>query len=215
MNACMRPLLISLALLLLAAGAAAAPGPVPPDKGGILKWVDDKGLTHYGDTIPPEYANRSSTLLNKSGRIMRQSETVKPAAQQAPAAEQEKLLSDQQHHDAVLLGSYTNEQEIDLARERSTQMDEAAIKGLEQGMEAVKARLAMHQKSAAGFTVRKKPVPEDLKKDLDDASGELGRIEAQIRQKRLDIEATQQRFDHDKQHFHELKQIAPKPAAPR
>jgi len=42
---------------------------------------------------------------------------------------QEKLQAEQQRRDGVLLGSYTTEQEIDLARERSTQMDESPIKG--------------------------------------------------------------------------------------
>ncbi len=205
----MHPLSIMLtAGLMLSAGnaLAAQPAAAPPGKGGIIKWVDDKGVTHYGDSIPPEYANRGSTLLNKSGRVMKKSEPLKPSAQQPPDAEQEKQLSEQQRHDAVLLGSYTTEQEIDLARERSTQMDEAAIKGLEQGSATVKARLAIHQKSAAGFTARKKPVPDDLKKDIDDAGGELGRIEAQILQKHKDIEATHLRFDRDRQRFHELKQ---------
>ena len=197
--------LMLLLLLVPLAGLAAPAADGVPNKGGIIKWIDDKGVTHYGDTIPPEYANRSSILLNKSGRIMRKNEVEKTAAQQSPDAGQEKQRIEQQRHDTMLLGSYTTEQEIDLARERSTQMDEAAIKGLEQAAAAAKARLAMHQKSAAGFTARKKAVPEDLKKDIDDADGEIGRIDAQIRQKHKDIEATQLRFDQDKQRFHELK----------
>jgi len=55
----------------------------------------------------------------------------------------------------------------------------------------------MHQKSAAGFTSRKKPIPDDLKQDINDATGELGRIDAQIAQKRKDIEATNTPFNSD------------------
>lgn len=196
---------IAFSLLLVSGTGLAQPAAAPPDKGGILKWVDDKGVTHYGDSLPPEYAHRASTVLNKSGRVLYQNEAFKPAAQQTPDAAQEKQLAEQQRRDGVLLNSYTTEQEIDLARERSTQMDEAAIKGLEQRAAGVKERLTIHQKSAASFTSRKKPIPEDLQQDLDDANGELGRIKAQIVRKRKDIEETRMRFDLDKQRFHELK----------
>ncbi|OIQ78632.1 hypothetical protein GALL_396540 [mine drainage metagenome] len=153
-------------------------------------------------------------MLDKSGRVLLQNTAFKPDLQQNPDAGQQKQQAEQQRRDGVLLDSYTTEQEIDLARERSTQMDETAIKGLEQRAAGVKARLATHQKSAAGFTSRNKPVPADLRQDIDDASGELGRIETQIVQKRQDIENTRLRFDHDKQRFHELKQGVAHPERP-
>lgn len=170
-----------------------------------MKWVDDKGVTHYGDAVPPEYANHSNTVLNKSGRVLRKNEAFKPSAQQVQDVEQQKQLAEQQRHDGVLLASYTTEQEIDLACERSTQMDEAAIKALEQRATGVNERLAMHQKSADGFNARKKPIPDDLKQDIERDRGEAGRIQEQIAQKRKNIEETRVRFDQDKRRFHELK----------
>lgn len=216
----MHPLstLIAVSLLLVSGSSLAQPAGVPSDnKGAIVKWVDDKGVTHYGDSVPPEYANRSNTMLNKAGRVVRNNEAFKPAAAApTPDAEQERLLAEQKRRDSVLLASYTTEQEIDLAKERSTQMDESAIKGLEQRATGVKERLATHQKSAAAIQARKKPIPEDLKQDLDGATGELKRIEEQITQKRKDIEETRVHFDRDKQRFHELKQAsAAKVVAPR
>jgi hypothetical protein len=29
----------------------------------LYKWVDDKGVTHYGEVIPPEYANKEKDTL--------------------------------------------------------------------------------------------------------------------------------------------------------
>ena len=199
-------LFVSACLLTMMQAAIAAPAAPGSDKGGIVKWVDEKGVTHYGDSIPPEYANRSNTMLNKSGRVLRKNEAFKPgAAPLSPDAEAERQLAEQKRRDNVLLASYTNVEEIDLARERSTQMDEAAIKGLEQRSTGVKERLAMHEKSAATIKARKKPIPEDLQQDIDQAKGELGRIDTQIAEKRKNIEATRVRFDQDKQRFHELK----------
>lgn len=198
-----RTLLLSLSLALAPNGWAE---PSRNGDSGIVKWVDEKGVTHYGDSMPPGQSSRSSTVLNKSGRVMRQNDAYKPpAAQPTPDQEQERQLAEQKRRDAVLLASYTTEQEIDLARERSTQMDEAAIKGLEQRATSARERLASHQKSAAPYTSRKKPVPEDIQQDIASTKGELSRIEAQIAQKRKDIEETHIRFDRDKQRFHELK----------
>jgi chromosome segregation ATPase len=209
--------LITTSLLLASVGSLAQTTGVSPEKGGILKWVDEKGVTHYGDSIPPEYANRSNSVMNKSGRVVRNNEAFKATAQPTVDEELEKQLAEQQRRDSVLLASYTTEQEIDLAKERSTQMDESAIKGLEQRSAGVKERLAMHQKSAANFQSRKRPIPDDLKQDIAGANGELGRIEDQIAQKRKDIEETRIRFDRDKQRFHELKlmKAARPPVAPR
>lgn len=176
------------------------------NEGGIVKWVDDKGVTHYGDAIPPEYANRSNAVLNKSGRVVQKNEAFKSGTALSPDTDQERLLAEQKRHDSVLLASYTTAQEIDLARERSTQMDEAAIKGLEQRAAGAKERLVSHEKSAATYRKQKKPVPPDLLEDINGVKGELGRIDAQIAQKRKDIENTRIRFDRDKQRFHELKQ---------
>lgn len=205
---------ITLGLLLLAGSSLAQPAGAPSSAGGIVKWVDDKGVTHYGDKIPPEFANRSNTILNKSGRVLQKNDAFKASLPQRPDADQEKKLAEQQRRDNMLLGSYTTEHEIDLAKERSTQMEESAIKGLEQRASGVKERLGTHQKSAAGFTARKKPIPEDLKQDIDGANGELGRIESQIAQKRKDIEDTRMRFDRDKQRFQELKQMGGTKAVP-
>ncbi len=198
-------LLLATCLLAFAHAGWAAPG-ATDSKGGIVKWVDEKGVTHYGDSIPPEYANRSNIMLNKSGRVLRKNDAFKPgAAPLSPDAEAERQLTEQKRRDSVLLASYTTVEEIDLARERSTQMDEAAIKGLEQRSTGVKERLTMHEKSAAAIKSRKKPVPEDLQQDIVQAKGELGRIDAQIAEKRKNIEVTRMRYDQDKQRFHELK----------
>ena len=37
-----------------------------PVSAKMYKWVDDKGATHFGETIPPEYANKKRAELDKS-----------------------------------------------------------------------------------------------------------------------------------------------------
>ncbi len=48
---------LSLTLLALCATSIAARA----DSQTTYKWVDDQGVTHYGDSIPPQYAQKAST----------------------------------------------------------------------------------------------------------------------------------------------------------
>ena len=36
--------------------------------GKLYKWVDENGVTHYGDAIPPEYSKQTHDVLNEQGR---------------------------------------------------------------------------------------------------------------------------------------------------
>ena len=55
----------------------------------LYKWVDDQGTTHYGETIPPEYANRDTKQLDK-GRVTDRSETFDTKQQQSTKQETEE-----------------------------------------------------------------------------------------------------------------------------
>ena len=36
----------------------------------VYKWVDNNGVTHYGETIPPEYASKDNVQLDEKGRVV-------------------------------------------------------------------------------------------------------------------------------------------------
>ena len=85
--------------------------------------------------------------------------------------------------------------------------------GLQQSLSSAKNRQVMLKKSVDDLAKRKKPQPEDLKKDVKDNEAEIAKIERQIAERRKAMDATRQRFDNDKQRFRELtrKDAAPEP----
>jgi len=182
-------------------------------EGRIVKWVDEKGVTHYGDSIPPQYAGRNSTELNRQGHAVKRNKTTNTQAKTLIEAET-KLSIEQKRHDSALLATYTTEQEFDLARDRNLQTDQAAVEGLNQRMEAVKERMAASKNLADGFVQRKKPVSPNITQSLKEQQDEIGKVEAQIAEKQKIMEATRQRFETDKQRFIQLKlnPNAPPPA---
>jgi hypothetical protein len=170
------------------------------DNKKILKWVDDKGITHYGDSIPSQYADRDNSEINAQGITIRKNH-IKPKEQTVL----EIANQDQTRRDRALLASYTTEQEIDLARDRNLQMDLIAIDGLKQRHESVSKKLADNQKLADGFNTRKKPIPQFLADNLQDNQAELAKIDIQLKSHQDNMDAVRQRFDNDKQRFINLK----------
>lgn len=169
--------------------------------GKIHKWVDDKGVTHYGDKMPAKDVHRDNSVLNNQGVVIKRNQVSN-----INKDEVDKSVAEQKRRDRALRASYTTAHEIDLARDRSLQMDEAAIQALEQRKVSARARAENAQKSIDGFLKRKKPVPTDLTKESNDIKAEIARIDEQIAQRKLSMKATRQRFDDDKRRFIEIKE---------
>src|SRR5271155_228099 len=72
------------------------------DNATTYKWVDDQGVVHYGDSIPPQYAQKESTLLNKEGVAIGHKDATKTAAQLAADASAQEQLARQKQHDSFL-----------------------------------------------------------------------------------------------------------------
>jgi Domain of unknown function (DUF4124) len=195
--------------------AATAPA---PRAGSIVKWVDEKGVTHYGDSIPPQYSGRDNTELDKQGHVVKRNKVGDSQPGNSVAEKPEvKINPEQQRHDKALLAAYTTEQEFDLARDRNLQTDQAAVEGLNQNMASVKERMAASKKLADGFTQRKKPVPAYITQDMKEHQDEITKLEGQVADRQKSMDETRQRFDADKKRFIQLKldpNAPPPPAAP-
>lgn len=177
---------------------AADSGGTPAPSGKILKWVDSKGVTHYGDTLPPEYTNNNAVISNH-GVLLKRNDGK---AGQVELSEQDL---EKQRYDRALLASYTSAEEIDLARDRRLQTDQVIIQGLEQRRITAGKQLATHLKFAEGFQKRKKPLPDDLVQDINDVKKEIASIDKQSAQLKENIAATKSKFEADKQRFIVLK----------
>jgi hypothetical protein len=198
----MRKLGLILCLLAMAGGDAMA---------RMYKWTDEKGITHYGDTLPPQYADRASTELSNGGRVLKRHdaaltpEQIKARAEEQARqkAEKQKVL-EQKRKDSALLNTYTSEEEIDLARDRNLQQEDLVIKGTELRLKAVRARLDGYRKQSADFTLRKRPIPADLREDITGAEEEARRLQELIQQKQQDKEEVRARYNADKKRYREL-----------
>lgn len=187
-----------------------------PVQAKIYKWVDDKGVTHFGDSIPPQYADRPRSELNDDGQVIKKiSGPLTPEqlkAKQAEEAQQkqaQQAAADQKRHDQALLNTYSNAQEIDLTRDRNLQQVDLAIGSIQTRIKSVQMRLDDYNKQASRFTQAHKPVPADLQTDLKDTQTEMQNLQIMLKQKTKDKEDIRSRYAKDKQRYLELTGQAP------
>ena len=186
---------------LCAAGSASA---------ATYKWVDDQGVVHYSDKVPPEAIGKGATVLDKQGRPTKQLEPAPTPEQikaKAAAEEQQrelaKSLEAQARKDRALMQSYTNEAEIDIARNRALATIDTQIKSAQSYSTELTRRQQDLKRKKAGFG--EKPVPIDLERELNTVDVELSRQTSLIKQKTEEIGAVNAKYDGDKQRWREIK----------
>ncbi len=194
------------ALLTLAPGASA----------GIKCWTNNEGVRECGNAVPPEYAQQGHTELNKQGLVVKEQERAKtPEELEAEAAERERLAKEkaeadriareQAARDRVLLDTFTNEEELQLARDGKLQALDARIQHTRNVVKKLRENLDNLEEQAAKAELSGSAVPEKLRQDINKVKRQLnenlGFIAVREREKR-DLTA---RFEADLRRYRELK----------
>lgn len=166
----------------------------------IVKWVDKDGVTHYGDMPPMPAETKKSSVLNKDGI------TVKKIDQSVtPHQSNDKVATEQTRRDAALLASYNSIEEIDIARERNTKMDEFSLQSLYQKRTNLREYQQKNSAQIANLNKTKRRISPELLKERDRLVVEIAETERQITAKKQDIANTNARFEQDKIRYAELK----------
>ena len=170
----------------------------------ILKWVDSSGVTHYGDNLPTQETGRNNIEMRNSGVVIKHN--IKETQNKDLEAQQQKQA--QARKDKVLLDSYTNAEEIDLARDRHLETDQATLQALIQKKQSSAERTILNTKTLQKLKAASKPLPPHLNDELKQAQLELTNIHKQITQRNLNMDATRQYYAEEKARFIALKQPA-------
>jgi len=204
----------ALALLVLVALTASAPSA----RATLYKWVDDQGVVHYTDKMPPEAINKGNVELNKQGITIKKTEpALTPEQRRAREAEDErarvaaKARDDIARKDRALLQSYTTESEIDLSKRRALGTIEAQVQSAQAYVATLTKRKEeiMTRVAALGD----KPQPTSLERELASVNEELQKQADLLATKRKEATIVTARYDADKQRWRELRTIAEAEAA--
>src|SRR5882724_12354113 len=147
--------LVSLGMLLAFAGLAPVAANAGPgngtDKGIAYRWTDEQGVVHYGDRIPPQYAQKERAVLNSQGVEVRRLDAQKTPEQAAAEARTQQGALRQKQHDAFLITNYTSVKDIEALRDVRLDQLRGQRAAAEQYTESLRTRLATLQTRALSF----------------------------------------------------------------
>jgi hypothetical protein len=173
------------------------------------KWVDEQGIVHYGDSIPPQYAEKEHQLLNKQGVEVGHTEAQKTPEQLAIEAGAHDVLVKQQQHDSFLLTTYTSVKDIEALRDvRLDQLQGQRI-AAEQYVENLHSRLVALQarvKHFRPYNVRPDAhrMPDDLAEDLVHTLNEMRTQSNALTVKNQEVATLKEQFEMDINRYREL-----------
>jgi Domain of unknown function (DUF4124) len=178
----------------------------------LYKWVDEQGVTHYGDHIPPEYAAQERHVINSQGVEINRLEAQKTP--EALAAEDQRKAEAEQskNRDRNLLNTYASVQEIERLRDQRVTLLSDQIKVTSQFLEVLNGKL----KKLRVTSMRFKPyssdpnaaaMPDQIAEDLVRVGNDIRTQEQNLSEKRSEETIMSRQFDSDIGRFKELKGI--------
>jgi hypothetical protein len=177
------------------------------------KWVDEKGVTHYGDSVPSEYSQREQSILNSQGVIVQKRQAEMSPAEAAEYAKKQREEARRRQHDMFLVSTYPSVKEIENVRDvRLDQVtgqisaSEAYIASLTTRVEGLKQRALIF--APYNTTPGARRMPDDLAEEMVRALSELRTQNAAVEARRKERQAVVTQFDADIKRFKELRTSA-------
>jgi len=187
-------------------------------RAATYKWVDEKGVVHYTDKMPPDQVDKATTELSKQGVTVNKTDKA-PTPEQRRAKEQEaerakeaaKSQEETVRRDRALVASYTSEAEIDLARNRSLQTINNVILSSQAFSEQLTKRKV--DVEAKRDESKGKALAAVFDRELESIDAELLRQSELVAQKNKEAAAITAKYDADKQRWRELSASKERSAA--
>jgi hypothetical protein len=199
----MKPITVLTCLM----AALALPVQAQQEKARMYKCIDSAGKVYYSDKLNPDCGQGSE--LNRQGVVMPKQQGAKPGKPSGPdSAATPKSAKEQERRDSALMATYTTEEEIDAARDRSLAIPAQGMKSVESKLEKANKQLGELKKQADALAAQKKPLPAHLLEDVNANQKEVSGLEADLAQRKAQLDSIRAKYESDKQRFRELKGVS-------
>ena len=177
------------------------------------KWVDDKGVTHYGDSVPSEYSQKEQRLLNSQGVEVKKLQAEMSSAEAAVYQKSQQEEARRRTHDMFLLSTYPSVKEIENVRDVRLDQINGQISAAEAYISSLTTRVeGLKQRSMIFAPYNTKPgarrMPDDLAEEVVRALSELRTQNAALSTRKTELAAVQTQFGNDITRFKELRSSA-------
>jgi uncharacterized protein DUF4124 len=197
--------------LLAASGAYAAKSAKSSSTAGkTYKWVDENGVTHYGDTVPQEYSQREQQVLNSQGVEVQKRQAEMSPAEAATYAAKQKEEAQRRSHDMFLLSTYPSVTEIENVRDARLDQINGQVSASEAYIATLTTRVDRLKQRSMGYSpYDTKPgarrMPDDLAEEMVRTLSELRTQNSALAQRRSELQKVVDQFDGDIKRFKELR----------
>jgi hypothetical protein len=191
------------ALAVSAVSAAAQPG------GPVYKWTDDKGVVHYGDSVPSEFSQNERSVLNSQGVEVGHVESANNSgvvAERARVAEAARLKA---QHDQFLLSTYLSTKAIEQLRDERLGQIDGQIKASSAYIDSLGTRMNTLQERAMHFKpysndANARRIPDELAEELVSVGDEARNQRRALDAKRKEQSDMRVQFEADIARYREL-----------
>lgn len=200
------PLLVLMAPLAFGAPAA---------KQKVFKWVDDQGVTHYGDSIPAEYRDLPKDIVNEHGVAVDHLEGKKTPEQLEAERVAKQIALEKElrlRADRALLATYLSVEEILMHRDRRVELFQAQARVTELYLRNLDRRLEKLRADAQRFQPYSEDpdaplIADDLANELRKTKEIIARHQRNLKKFKTDEQQIIARFDGDINRFKMLRGI--------
>jgi Domain of unknown function (DUF4124) len=207
--------LVKRAILALSATVFVAAAALAGNTGSgrrVYSWVDQDGVTHYGDQIPPEYAAQEHRVINGQGIEIEHTDAQRTPEQLAADEQKRADAEARASRDHNLLSAYVSVQEIERLRDQRLSLISDQIKLKEQFLQSLNGKMSKLRISSARFKPYSSdpnapPMSDQLAEDLVRVGSDIRTQEENLRQKRAEQAIMSKQFEGDIARFKELKGI--------
>ena len=204
-----KQLLPVFALLGMFAAAGAFAQSKPAGKASF-RWVDDKGVVHYGDRIPPEYAKKERSVLNDQGVEVGRLPAQRTPEQIVADERADEVRRKQLQHDGFLLSTYQSVRDIEQLRDNRLQQLADQRASTQNYLDSLNGRLGQLQMRVQNFkpyssAPNARAVPDQLAEDIVRTVNEVRAQRSVMDGKLAEESALRQQFQLDIDRYRQLK----------
>jgi len=182
-----------------------------PAQARIKCWENSDGFRECGETVPPEYAQKSHREISNQGITLEESAKVKTEEERleekrllAIQEEEEAKKAEAEAQDKILLDTYSNTDDIQMTSDGKVAALESTINLANTRNEKIQSALDKRTAAAAAAELAGKQPSEELLKDIRSLKRQVKNNNKFIADKRLEQEETRKEYAEKVERFVEL-----------
>ena len=182
-----------------------------PAQARIKCWENSDGVRECGETVPPEYAQKSHREISNQGITLEESAKVKTEEERleekrllAIQEEEEAKKAEAKAQDKILLDTYSNTDDIQMTSDGKVAALESTINLANKRNEKIQSALDKRTAAAAAAELAGKQPSEELLKDIRSLKRQVKNNNKFIADKRLEQEETRKEYTEKVERFVEL-----------